>query len=121
MISGDDYDYERQLPKTSVQNVWRKKTHTDQLPKSSKKKERQEREERDRRIAQEHIELMKLKSGVIERSEIIKEEHEAKRELHGAERLSNFWYHNKIWIIFTAFLLAVSRIYYLRYYYKGKT
>ena len=70
-------------------------------------RERQERKERDKRIAQERIELMKLKSGVIEESETIKEVHEEKRELHGKEKLVNFWYHNKIWILFSVFIIGV--------------
>ncbi|MEF2797688.1 MAG: hypothetical protein U0M95_06665 [Ruminococcus sp.] len=108
MISGDDYDYEKAIAEDERSKRLEEENAYRSAAEEQKKKERQEREERDRRIAQEHIELMKLKSGVIERSEIIKEEHEAKRELHGAERLSNFWYHNKIWIIFIAFLLAVA-------------
>ena len=52
---------------------------------------------------------MKLKSGVIDESEsTIKEEHDQIRELHGFEKVSNFFYHNKVWIIFAIFIIAVT-------------
>ena len=74
-----------------------------------RERERQEEKERERRLAQERIELMKLKSGVIDESESsIKEEHDQIRELHGFEKVQNFFYHNKVWIIFTIFIIAVA-------------
>lgn len=69
--------------------------------------EKQEQKKRDKRIAQERIELMKLKSGVIEESETFKEVHEEARKLSGKEKAANFWYHNKIWILFGIFIVGV--------------
>ena len=70
-------------------------------------REKEEQKKRDKRLAQERIELMKLKNGVIEESETIKEVHEEKTELHGKEKVANFWYHNKIWILFAVFIIGV--------------
>lgn len=106
-VSGDDYEYEKKIAEEE-QN--KRRAEEDEYKASlekQKKLERRQREERDRRIAQERIELMKLKNGVISESETIKEEHQQVRQLHGMEKLSNFWYHNKIWILFSVFIIAV--------------
>lgn len=106
-VSGDDYEYEKKIAEEE-QN--KRRAEEDEYKASlekQKKLERRQREERDRRIAQERIELMKLKNGVISESETIKEEHQQVRQFHGMEKLSNFWYHNKIWILFSVFIIAV--------------
>lgn len=107
IIPEDDYEYEKSL---AEQEKEKQKALEEAYLKAQEEQrlaEREEREERDRRIAQEKIELMKLKSGVIDESETIKEEHDEIRQLHGFEKVSNFWYHNKVWILFTAFIAAV--------------
>lgn len=107
IIPEDDYEYEKSL---AEQEQEKQKALEEAYLKAQEEQrlaEREEREERDRRIAQEKIELMKLKSGVIDESETIKEEHDEIRQLHGFEKVSNFWYHNKVWILFTAFIAAV--------------
>lgn len=52
-------------------------------------------------------ELLKLKQGIIEESETIVEEKPHHEELHGFARVSNFIYHNKIYIIIVAFFAIV--------------
>lgn len=107
MIPDDDYEYEKKLAEIERH----KREDAEQAVLDDEKKrlklEREEREEREKKIAQDKIELMKLKSGVIEESDSIKEEHTEVRKLHGKERIANFWYHNKVWIIFTTFIAAV--------------
>lgn len=52
-------------------------------------------------------ELLKLKQGLIEESETIKEEEHKTYELHGFKRIRNFFYHNKWYVIVITFLVVV--------------
>ncbi len=106
-LSGDDYEYEKKLAEEEQNKRREEEEKRKAALEEQKKLERRQREEREKRIAQERIELMKLKNGVISESDTIKEEHEKPRELHGKERLANIWYHNKIWILFAAFIVIV--------------
>ncbi len=53
-------------------------------------------------------ELLKLKQGLIEESETIKEEEKPVYELHGWKRISNFFYHYKWHVIVIAFFAAAA-------------
>lgn len=53
-------------------------------------------------------ELLKLKQGLIEESDTIKEEEKPVYELHGWKRIANFFYHYKWRVIVGAFFLAVA-------------
>lgn len=53
-------------------------------------------------------ELLKLKQGIIETSETIKEEKPQKIELHGKAKLANIYYHYKVPIFLTVFLVAIA-------------
>ena len=106
----DDAEYERTLAQQRREAEERERQVLEQAEAERRERERQEEKERERRLAQERIELMKLKSGVIDESESsIKEEHDQIRELHGFEKVQNFFYHNKVWIIFTIFIDAARR------------
>ena len=94
-IPDEDYEYEQQREEAARQREL-----------ELERQERLEREERDRQIARDKVELMKLKTGVISESDTIKEEHTEYEKLHGTKWIANFWYHNKIWIIFGAFVAA---------------
>ncbi|MCL2018730.1 MAG: hypothetical protein FWG70_03130 [Oscillospiraceae bacterium] len=48
-------------------------------------------------------ELLKLKQGLIEDSEIIKKEEPEIIELHGKKKLENFWYHYKVHVLIILF------------------
>lgn len=64
-------------------------------------------DEEQRRI-QEHKELLKLKQGIIEESEIIPEDGYAEiPKLHGWKRVENFLYHNKWFVIIGVFAVLV--------------
>ena len=96
----DDAEYERTLAQQRREAEERERQVLEQAEAERRERERQEEKERERRLAQERIELMKLKSGVIDESESsIKEEHDQIRELHGFE---------KVWIIFAIFIIAVA-------------
>lgn len=55
-------------------------------------------EAHDKRLEQEHLELLKLKHGVIEESETIHEETEEEIRLSLWGKIKNFFYHNKWWL-----------------------
>jgi hypothetical protein len=69
-------------------------------------KEKKKREEYDRRIMEEKKELLRLKQGEIESSEMIHEEVAEEVVLPLRKKISNFFYHNMWWLwIFVAFVL----------------
>lgn len=75
-------------------------------------KERRERAAYAEKLRQERLELMKLKQGIITEADIPKEE-VVQKEYTIWEKISNFFYHNKLYIIIA---LAVALIFgYLTY------
>lgn len=72
--------------------------------------ERRKREQQayEERIKQEKIELIRLKQGVIEESEIIHEISDEKVKLPVGKQIYNFFYHNKWWLWITLFLVALG-------------
>ena len=73
----------------------------------------QERKNYEKQLENEKVELVKLKTGVIDESDIIKEEISAPIKLSKKEWLKNFWWHNKIIIIVV--ILAVAVVSYITY------
>lgn len=66
-------------------------------------------EERARKAREEYVELLKMKQGLIEESELIPETGYVEiPELHGLAKFGNFVYHNKAFILIGAFFLAVA-------------
>lgn len=106
IVRNDDYDYEMELLKHEKQLEQEKK----RLEEEHQKKLRQQEKAREKRLNEDKIELIKLKNGIIEESETIKEEHEPKIELHGWAKVSNFFYHNKMIIIFISFFVIIFGI-----------
>ena len=70
-------------------------------------KEKQEKEAYARKIREDRIELMRLKQGLIEESETIREEQEEKPKLSPWKRIFNFFYHNKWWLVITVFIVGI--------------
>lgn len=67
--------------------------------------------EKAKREREERIELLKMKQGLIEESELIPEnEHIETPKLHGRARFANFFYHNKAFILLGAFFAAVITV-----------
>lgn len=55
---------------------------------------------RDEKFRQEKLELLKMKQGIIEESEIVPEdEHLPYEKPHGLKKISNFFYHNSWYLI----------------------
>ncbi|MBE6837375.1 MAG: hypothetical protein E7509_05215 [Ruminococcus sp.] len=109
-IPEDDEAYERRL--YEEQKALANK-NTEEYKKAQRDAQRKREEERRKQLAQDKIELMKLKSGVIEESETIKEEEKVERVLSFKEKVANFFYHYKIPVIVgTAFSIALAFIVY---------
>ena len=70
-------------------------------------RERQERENYAAKLRQEKLELLKLKQGVISEEDIPKEE-KAEKHYTVAERIGNFFYHNKMYIIIGTLFAALA-------------
>ncbi|NLZ46162.1 MAG: hypothetical protein GX896_05670 [Clostridiales bacterium] len=109
IISSDDEAFEREIFKQEQIKSGNDKEYI----KQQKEIEKQKEKERTRQLQREHVELMKLKAGTIEESEVIKEERDEKRVLSRKEKIANFWYHFKIPTIVVVFMLiAVGYITY---------
>ncbi|NMA79295.1 MAG: hypothetical protein GX967_01460 [Clostridiales bacterium] len=65
-----------------------------------------DRNEQDR-IRREKIELIKLKQGLIEESDLIKEEKQEREKLKGFKRVKNYVYHNRPFILVGLFFAVV--------------
>lgn len=99
LLPDDDYEFEKQ----------RRERIERERAEEQRKKEQEEKSKRDyeKKLLEEKKELLRLKNGDIEQSDILKEEHTEKIKLHGMEWVKNFWWHNKIIIILVAFFVAV--------------
>ncbi|MBQ2824239.1 MAG: hypothetical protein IJF18_06655 [Oscillospiraceae bacterium] len=69
--------------------------------------ERAKREKYAQKLAQDKIELMKLKQGVISEDDIEKEE-VVEKQYTVFEKVGNFFYHNKMYIIIVTFIVLVA-------------
>ena len=107
LIPDEDYEFEKSLAEEERRKREALERAEQEAEEERRAYEKEQRRLRDKQLAADRIELMKLKSGVIEESETIREIHEEERVLTGKEKIANFFYHNKIWIIFTAFIAAV--------------
>ena len=103
LIPEDDLEYERKRFEED-KNAYER--YQKELLEYNERKE-QERKNYEKQLDNEKIELVKLKSGVIDKSDIIKEETPEVIKLSKKEWLKNFWWHNKIIIILIIFAIAV--------------
>lgn len=99
LLTEEDYEFEKQRREEIERQ---KKEEQERL-----EQEAAERKEYEKRLLEEKKELLKLKNGDIDQSEIIHEEHEEKIKLTGMAWVKNFWWHNKIIIILAVFFIAV--------------
>ncbi len=108
-IPKEDIEFERQL---------REQEQAQQREREALEKERQEREEKERAeyekgLQERKIELMKLKQGVIENSDTVKEIHEEQPKLTLLQKAEGAWYRSKWLILFViAMVLIVGYITY---------
>lgn len=102
-IPQDDADFERELYE-------RQKKEAEENARRIQEEERlreTEKKNYEKTLADKKIELMKLKQGVIESSDIVKEEEKVEYKMSFGETLSNIWYRSKWIIIFAAFCIFV--------------
>ena len=71
-------------------------------------KEKEKQEAYEKQLRDEKIELIRLKQGEIEQSEILSESKEEKVKLPFFKRISNFFYHNKWWLGIGVFFVALG-------------
>lgn len=106
-IPDDDYEYEKQAAdeeRKKREAVEEKRRQTEE---DLRKKQRAAQKAREDQLAKDRLDLMKMKAGIADEDEQIKEVHSETRELHGWEKVANFWYHEKTWVILGAFIAAV--------------
>lgn len=109
LIDDEDYEYEKSLADQARAAREREQELYEQQLEAKKRQEKLAEKEREERLKRERLELMKLRSGVIDEEEsTIKEEHHEKTELHGKAWIANFIYHYKFMIIFIVFMLAAA-------------
>ncbi len=103
LVPQDDADFERELYERQ------KKEAEENARRVQEQEKRREIEKKnyEKTLADRRIELMKLKQGVIESSDIVKEEEKVEYKMSLGETISNIWYRSKWIIIFVAFLIFV--------------
>ncbi len=103
LVPQDDADFERELYERQ------KKEAEENARRVQEQEKRREIEKKnyEKTLADRRIELMKLKQGVIESSDIVKEEEKVEYKMSFSETISNIWYRSKWIIIFVAFLIFV--------------
>lgn len=109
LIPDDDFDYERKRfeDEKDAQERYQK-----ELLEYNERME-QQRKDYEKQLGNEKIELVKLKTGVIDESDIIKEEVSAPIKLSKSEWIKNFWWHHKF--IIMGIILAAAVVFYITY------
>lgn len=69
-----------------------------ELERKRAEREKIKREEYERQLLEEKKELIRLKQGQVEKSEIIHEEAPEEKKLTLWQKITNFFYHNKWWL-----------------------
>lgn len=72
------------------------------------KRQAEQRKSYEEKLKRERLELIKLKQGVISEEEISKAPKEPERTYTAAEKISNFFYHNKWYVILGVFFAALA-------------
>lgn len=101
-IPKEDIDFERELRRQEAEEA----ALREKLESERREAEEKERAEYEKNLQDRKIELMKLRQGVIENSDVVKEIHEEKPKLTIGQKISGAWYRSKWLIIFVAVLLA---------------
>lgn len=111
IIDDDDFEYEKEIADKNREIARQHEEAMQRAIQREKELEEQERKERDKRIANDKVELLRLKNGVVdEKDSSIQEVKEETVELHGKEKIANIWYHYKVWILFGLFVIVAAAI-----------
>lgn len=101
-IPKDDIDFERELRQQEAEEA----ALREKLEQERREAEEKARAEYEKTLQDRKIELMRLRQGVIESSDVIKEVHEEKPKLTLGQKLSGAWYRSKWLIIFVVVMIA---------------
>lgn len=102
-IPKEDIEFERELR----QQEQEREALLEKLEAERRETEEKQRSEYEKTLQDRKIELMKLKQGVIESSDIVKEVHEEAPKLTLGQKISGAWYRSKWLILFVAFAIIV--------------
>lgn len=108
LIPDEDLEYERRMAEEASDALSEEELEAEAIKERDLQRKSYEKGLNDRKI-----ELMKLKQGVIDESDIVKEEKAQEYKLSFKEWISNVWYRNKWLIVFAvAMVFAFSYIVY---------
>lgn len=82
----------------------------EEMKKKLAEREKKKREAYERRLLEEKKELIRLKQGQIEESELIPEKQEEEKKLTFLGRVGNFFYHNKWWLGIASVIVVIAGI-----------
>ncbi len=102
VLPQEDAEFERELYERQKREIEERA----RLDAEREKAQEKAKKEYEKTLNDRKIELMKLKQGVIETSDVIKEEEKAETKLSFVETIENIWYRSKWLIIFIAFMLV---------------
>ena len=108
LIPDEDFEYEKELARKARLEEEDKEKARELEEQERIKAERERERAREQQLAKERVELMKIKSGVIEHSDAISETPDEIRKVQGFEKVTNFIYHYKILLIFIIAALAAA-------------
>ena len=108
-LTGNDDDKKIDINKSVFQTSKElREQQEEEMRRQVELRKRQKQEEYDRKIQAERLELIRLKQGVIEESETIREEHPEEIKLSVWNKITNFFYHNKWWLFLAVFFVALA-------------
>ena len=107
-LDEEDREYEERLAKEEQNKRRQLEEQAAAEEAEREKREREAEKERERQIAEEKLELLKLKSGLTdeENSELTKND-DAYEKPHGWAAVVNFWYHYKFIVTFSFIALVI--------------
>ncbi len=102
-IPKEDIEFERELRRQEQEDA----AERERLEQERREAEEKQRAEYEKTLQDRKIELMKLKQGVIESSDVIKEEGPSAKEKRSLfQRVSDAWYRSKWLIVFAAVMIG---------------
>ena len=110
-LSEDDESFERKIYEEQKKSQEAATQNELNKQKEREQKAREQENARAKQLMQEKLELMKLKSGVIEESEMIKKEKAPEIVMTPKQKVSNFFYHYKAFVFIGIFVLAVVAVF----------
>ena len=105
-IPKEDIEFERELREQEREE----KELREKLEAERRETEEKERAEYEKNLQDKKIELVKLRQGVIESSDVVKEVHEEPQKLTLGQKISGVWYRSK-WLIIFIVVVAAAFVY----------